>query len=106
MLSFIAKYPGLWQAWMDFRPRPTLVLPEAYHARLAAVFEPFERVLLPVVGNDRQKANVAARVLWSGIYGIGHLSQGHKLGTRGASQVAEMIVSLIDGYLTGLQGKL
>ncbi|MBI1274529.1 TetR family transcriptional regulator [bacterium] len=105
MLGFIAQYPGLWQAWMEFRPKPGLTLPEAYQPLLASIFVPFEQVLMPILGNDPERAGVAARVLWSGIYGIGHLSQGHKLGLKGASQVAEMIVSLIDAYLAGLLQK-
>jgi len=91
-----------WVALFERHTNKDYELPDWYMAKMARFFVMTEKLLLPIVNNNRRKAKRAARVLWAGIHGICILSLSEKLDLVEADSAETLAISFIDNYIAGL----
>jgi len=91
-----------WVALFEHHADKNHPVPDWYKAKMNRFFVMTEKLLLPVVNNNRRKAKRSARILWAGIHGICILSLSGKLDLVEAGSPEVLAFSFIDNYITGI----
>lgn len=101
-VGFAQQHMARWSALFEHRLPAGRDLPEWYVGQIRALFTVVQAPLLPMVNGDTQKAEMASKVIWSGIHGICELMLAGKLDAVEAHSITEMTDSFIDCYCRGL----
>jgi AcrR family transcriptional regulator len=102
-LDYSQKNNNLWLTLFEHHLPKGELAPAWYQEKMTKLFGLIEAEILPEVGGDIKKAEMAARVLWSGIHGVAILSNTGKLDVVGAAAPEKLAESLIKNYLVGLK---
>ncbi len=78
-------------------------LPEAYEARLGALFTLIETTLMECLPISMRTARSSARLLWACLHGITVLTLDGRLKRLGADHPHKMIDELLHNYLSGFE---
>lgn len=102
-VSFSQDHYHLWSLLIAHKPSPDTPLPEWFQKKIDDLFVLVSQRVMPLVDNDRARAEGAARVLWASLHGICSLAISGKLDTVHAEKAEVLAESLIRNYLQGLQ---
>ncbi len=93
----------LWSLLVDHKLSPGNTLPVWFQEKVASLFLLVSRMVAPLVANDQERADRAARVLWASLHGVCSLAVSGKLDAV-KSETADILAdSLVRNYLQGLQ---
>jgi AcrR family transcriptional regulator len=101
-IQYSREHYNEWIALFEHNIGDDKPLPEWYAPKLTRFFTLVEKLLLPVVKDNRKKAKRSARILWAGIHGICILSLSKKLDLVGAESAEILAASFVDNYMAGL----
>jgi AcrR family transcriptional regulator len=100
-LRYVDQNPKLWSALFEHSLPVGRDLPAWYYERTTKLFDLGAEVIQPLVGEgNRAGAELAARVLWAGVYGIAALASSSKLGQAASAQ--QMAHYLVRTFVAGL----
>jgi AcrR family transcriptional regulator len=100
-IDFSHDHAACWR--LLFEPRDTKQpAPDWYQEKIDKLFNIVQHALLPLLNNSSQRAHMAAKVLWSALYGLCALSLNEKIDTVLHVPTQELAQSLVKNYLTGL----
>lgn len=92
-----------WSMLVEHKLPEGETVPDWFQKKVDSLFILVSLVVAPVVENDKEKADRAARVLWASLHGVCSLSVSGKLNVV-KSEAAEILAdSLVRNYLTGLR---
>ncbi len=93
----------LWSLLVEHKLSPGNTLPTWFQEKVTRLFLLVSRIVAPLVANDQERADRAARVLWASLHGICSLALSGKLDAV-KSETADILAdSLVRNYLQGLQ---
>ena len=93
----------LWSLLVEHKLSPGNTLPAWFQEKVTRLFLLVSRIVAPLVANDQERADRAARVLWASLHGICSLAVSGKLDAV-KSETADILAdSLVRNYLQGLQ---
>ncbi len=95
----------LWSLLVDHKMQLGRTLPENVQGKIDDLFLLVSGMVAPLVSNDREKADQAAKVLWASLHGVCSLAMSGKLDTVKAEAADVLAESLVRNYLLGLQVK-
>lgn len=105
-LAFVARHPRLWGAVLEHKAKQGDAPPDWYMTRVEAVLGLLEHALEPLCGPDPGRApREAAVVIWSGLHGLGVLSEAGKLASLTDRSVETLAELLTNTFLNGLKGE-
>ncbi len=104
-VAFSQENFHLWSMLVDHKLAPGNTLPDWFQEKIDALFTLVSRMVAPLVNNDQERAERAARVLWAGLHGVCSLAVSGKLDAVHAEPADVLAESLIRNYLQGLQMK-
>lgn len=93
----------LWSTLLEYPRQQGLVLPAWYQVKVDRIFAIIADIILPLVAGDRDRADMAGKVLWSGFHGISALAIRGRLSSVRTEAAQVMVASLVRHYLAGLQ---
>lgn len=102
-VSFSRENYHLWSLLIAYQPSPDTPLPEWFQKKIDELFALVSQRVMPLVDNDRTRAESAARVLWASLHGICSLAMNGKLATVHAERAEVLAESLVRNYLQGLR---
>ncbi len=95
----------LWSMLVDHKLTPGNTLPPWFQEKVDNLFLLVSKMVQPLVDDDKEKAERAAKVLWASLHGVCSLAMSGKLDLI-KSETAEVLAdSLVRNYLHGLQGE-
>jgi len=103
-LAFALQHQHRWRMIFEYQPSADNVLPVWYQDKISRPFTLVEKhlqALLPTV--EAAQCAQFARALWGGVHGICILAVTDKLATVGVVSVQQLLDTLIDSYLAGIQ---
>ncbi len=104
-IEFAHNHGSAWQ--LLFEPRISAEpQPPWYQEKINRLFTIVEQALLPVLNNSPQQSVIAAKVLWTGLYGICILSINKKLAMVLGETAQTLAYSLVTNYLYGLKNNI
>lgn len=98
-IDYARTHYNSWSAL--FAREPQDQLPDWYQSKLQSLIGLAEDAIAPLLANDREKTQRAARVLWAGIHGLCVLSLSGKLGLVIEEPLEPLVTRLVDNYLHG-----
>ena len=104
-ITFATENTHRWNLLYTHIHPPERVIPEWYTEKITKLFATVEEVLLPLVHDDQKKAERCAKVLWASIHGITALGLTGKLDVVRADSIPVLTNSLIEMYMTALEGE-
>jgi AcrR family transcriptional regulator len=103
-LAFTHENPRLWNLLFEHHLPADQLLPEWYMSKLAGPLRLLEEALEPFLpGEDKERRERAARVLWSAVHGITSLSTSGKLSIITNEAAHKLAEDLVRNYLAGLR---
>lgn len=102
-VAYSRDYYHLWSTLLEYPRHQGLELPDWYQTRVDRIFAFIRDAVLPLVGGDCAKADMAGKVLWSGFHGISALAIRGRLESVRAETAQVMVESLVKNYLAGLR---
>lgn len=102
-VSFSRDNYHLWSMLVEHKLAPGNTLPQWFQDKIDTLFQMVSKLVAPLIENDKEQADRAARVLWASLHGVCSLAISGKLDAV-KSEGAEILAdSLIRNYLIGLQ---
>lgn len=93
----------LWSLLVDHKLSPGNTLPAWFQEKVDGLFFLVSQMVAPLVANDQERADRAARVLWAGLHGVCSLAVSGKLDAVKSDTADILADSLVRNYLQGLQ---
>ncbi|MCI5143054.1 MAG: TetR/AcrR family transcriptional regulator [Candidatus Electrothrix sp. ATG1] len=104
-VAFCRENYHLWSLLLEHKLAPGSTLPEWYQQQVDDLFLLVTGMAAPLVDDDKERAERAARVLWAGLHGICALAVSGKLDVVHAESAEVLAESLVRNYLQGLRGE-
>lgn len=102
-IMFAQENYNRWSALFEFNIPQGDSLPDWQTNKILALFALVETLLLPIVNNDKEKAERYSRALWAGAHGICQLGITGKLGQVSTDSIHVLANSLIDNFINGIK---
>ncbi|WP_339132808.1 MAG: TetR/AcrR family transcriptional regulator [Candidatus Electrothrix sp. GW3-4] len=100
---FCRENYNLWSLVLEHKLAPGNTLPEWHQQQIDELFLLVARMVVPLVEDDTERAERAARVLWAGLHGICALAVSGKLDIIHAESAEVLAESLVRNYVRGLR---
>ena len=104
-VAFCRENYNLWSLLLERKMAPGNTLPEWYQQQVDDLFLLVTQMVAPLVADDNERAERAARVLWAGLHGICALAVSGKLDVVHAESAEVLAESLVRNYLQGLRAE-
>ncbi|WP_446007887.1 TetR/AcrR family transcriptional regulator [Candidatus Electrothrix sp.] len=104
-VAFCRENYNLWSLVLEHKLAPGSTLPEWHQQQVDDLFLLVTRMTAPLVADDNERAERAARVLWAGLHGICALAMSGKLDVVHAESAEVLAESLVRNYLLGLRAE-
>jgi AcrR family transcriptional regulator len=104
-VAFCRENYNLWALLIEHKLAPGSIIPEWYQQQVDDLFLLVTRMVTPLVADDSERAERAARVLWAGLHGICTLAVSGKLDVVHAESAEVLAESLARNYLQGLRSE-
>lgn len=92
----------LWSMLVDHKLSQGNIIPKWYQEKIDAIFSLVSEMILPLVADEKERADRAARVLWASLHGVCSLAMGGKLNVINSDTAEILADSLVRNYLKGL----
>lgn len=92
----------LWSMLVDHKLSQGNTIPQWYQDKIDALFSLVSEMILPLVADEKERAERAARVLWASLHGVCSLAMDGKLNVINSDTAEVLADSLIRNYLKGL----
>lgn len=102
-IDFAHDHVACWR--LLFEPRTTKqTLPDWYQTKADKLFNVMQEALVPLL-DSTQRVHMAAKVIWSALYGLCALSLNETADPALRTSTHDLAQSLVKNYLTGLTNK-
>ena len=100
--DYCHRHYHLWSMLVDHKLAQGNTIPAWYQDKIDALFLLVSKMILPLVADEKERAERAARVLWASLHGVCSLAMDGKLNVIHSDSAEVLADSLVRNYLKGL----